>query len=197
MDRERRTLLPVLFAITVIVGWTGSVSAGTAEEELMATLDQLKAVFEKQALSQKEKTKQAQELVLAKLDFIKASSSILGKHLDEHRSRLSEFTDVFRRLIKHTFLNNIHRVQGIIEVVVVSSGLYGDIAEVIVSFTLGEEKHEVLFSLHMAGGRWMVYNFSEGGIGLIGLYRTQVDKILKTRSFDEMLGEFEKKAASR
>ncbi|MBI2640384.1 MAG: ABC transporter substrate-binding protein [Candidatus Sungbacteria bacterium] len=195
MTKMRRLGSYVLFTLIMTLLSVGPGFSATADQEIMLTIASLKSIFDNKALSQEEQMKQAREIVLERLDLTRTSSAILVRHIAEYRHRLNEFTDVFGKLIRRSYLSRVDKVQKMKNASVLSSELYGDTAEVTLSFTLDGDRYEVIFSMHMSNGRWKIYNLSVGGVGLVGNYRAQVDRMLRTMSFDELLKEFEKKAA--
>lgn len=199
MNKMSCLSLSVLFVCILTLGLVGPALAVTPDEEIITAIYKLKSIFDDQAMSKEDRMKQAQELVFEKLDLTKAASLILGKYLDKYQLRLSEFVDVFRRLLERTHLRRIDRVQRVEGVSLQGSKLYEGRAEVTLSFLLDGDGHKVRFYMHVVDGRWRVYNISVGWLDLVNSYRAQVNRMLGTRSlsFDEMLEEFGKKASDR
>jgi phospholipid transport system substrate-binding protein len=121
-------------------------------------------------------------------DFTETAKRALGRHWQNlSDSERREFVALFADLLERTYINKIERYSGE-NIVYVGESTEGELATVKTKFVTKQGTEiPIDYRLLRRGDRWVIYDVLIEGISMIGNYRTQFDRILKTGSYQELV----------
>ncbi|MGH7388458.1 MAG: MlaC/ttg2D family ABC transporter substrate-binding protein [Candidatus Rokuibacteriota bacterium] len=194
----------VLAVLTVLVLALPSVSPATAgepTEQLRAQVDRAFALLEDPALrgpeSAAERRRQLRRIAEQTFDFGAAARRALGRHWEGRtEGERAEFVRLFTALIDRGYLSRLDLYEGE-RLAWTGESMDGDdaIVKTHVVTRSGETPADFLMT-RGAGGRWHVRDVVVAGVSLVGNYRTQFARILRTTSFDDLLEKLRAKQAA-
>jgi phospholipid transport system substrate-binding protein len=172
--------------------------AGPPTDALRVYVDRLFATLDDPALKQPARAAERHRVVrsLAEdaLDFRESSKRALASHWDARTdAERDRFVRLFSDLIDQAYLIRLSR-DG--EKLVLESETIDGTEATVKGRALSKDGSAtpVTFSLHQgADGRWRVHDVSFEGMSLVGNYRAQFNKIIRTSSFDELMTKLEAK----
>lgn len=133
-------------------------------------------------------------IVLQQLfDFEEMSRRSLGANARRYKDRLAEFTPLFIDFLEYTYMgileeNGDAKIQYLREI---SDGEY---IEVNTKTRLKDgSEYRVDYKLHFDGTGWRTYDVTVEGVSLVNNYRSQFDRFLNHKSFDELLKDLREK----
>src|SRR5436189_4203392 len=126
-------------------------------------------------------------------DFQEMAQRSLGANARRYNDRLGEFTPLFIDFLEHAYMGTLEengdaKIQYLREIVVDNS------VEINTKTSLKNGREywvDYRFLLSPAG--WRVFDVIVEGISLVGNYRSQFDRVLKKKSFDELLQDLREK----
>lgn len=191
MNKAFRYVTPILPLLICLgaVDASGDVFSSPMEQ-IRAATEEVKALLENP--DRTEATwQEVQKVIAPQFDWDYIARSILAKHWEEHKTRVSEFTEVMVPFIEHFYMRDIKpeevkksRVRYLAE------KIDGDQAAVSTIWTdKRETDHPVVYKLHRLDGRWKIYDMNIEGLSLVANYRNQIDRTLfkLVNNFDELL----------
>lgn len=140
-----------------------------------------------------QRRKLARVILLQLFDFEEMSRRALGANARRYNSRLAEFTPLFVGFLEHAYMGTLEE-NGDAKIQYAREILDGDHSEIETKTTLRNgEQYNVGYKLYLNHTRWRVYDVSVEGISLINNYRSQFDRVLSRKSFDELLHDLREK----
>jgi len=187
-------------ALTLVLGIAvaSPASAGPPTETLRNYVDRLVAVMEDGRLKEPGRAAERRQTVRAiaedALDFNESARRSLASHWDARTpAEQARFARVFTDLIDNAYLSRIS-MDG--ERIALDSESVTDREAIVKGRALSKSGNAtpVQFFLHQdSTGRWRLYDVSFEGMSLVGTYRAQFNKIIRTTSFDELMTRLEAK----
>ena len=173
-------------------------SAGPPTDALRDYVDRLFAVMQDGSLKEPgraaERHRTVRALAEEALDFNESARRSLATHWDARTpAERTRFARLFTDLIDHAYLSRI-ALDG--ERIALDSESVTDKEAIVKGRALSKSggTTPVQFYLHQDGaGRWRLYDVSFEGMSLVGTYRAQFNKIIRTTSFDELVNRLEAK----
>ena len=104
-----------------------------------------------------------------------------------------EFTDLFRGLLTTTYIGRIESYSGE-KVVYLNERLQDGFAEVRTKVAAGKAEYPMDYRLMDKSGEWHVYDIVLDGVSLVNNYRGQFTKILRTSSYEDLVGKLRNKS---
>ena len=122
-------------------------------------------------------------------NFEEMARSALGHPWKEQPpEKRKEFTRLFTQLLFNTYVDRLQNYTGSNEKVFYDSQqVDGDYAVVKTHVLYQGNNASLDYRLHMANGKWKVYDVVIEGISLVENYRSQFSSILANDSFDSLL----------
>ena len=166
----------------------GSETPLTLVKQLVA---QVLAVVKDNRMAQAAKEKRLRELGAANFDFAEMSRLAMGHSwpslsTDQHRRFVSAFTsfleDAYLNKIQNYSNQNI-QISGARMFGKERAQVNGRVAQP------GVEPITLRFSLRRAGGAWKIYDVALDNVSTLGNYRTQFQRIMREKGFDELLAQ--------
>ena len=192
----RHTLMTMTAAL--LLGLTASVAAAlTPTETVKSRVDEAL-----QSLSQANPTAEASERRRADIrraadtlfDFPDMARRALGRHwTDRTPAEREEFTQLFTDLIARTYIGKIDRYAGE-SIAYVGERVDGEEASVRSQVVTAKGSQiPVEYRLHRANDTWSAYDVLIENVSLVGTYRSQFDRIIKSDSFADLLRRLREK----
>ena len=129
-------------------------------------------------------------------DYQHTARRTLGQHWTARTpEEQREFVQLFAALLDRAYFSKIDHYQG--EKVRYGAEMING-NEAIVKTTIvtrGGSEVPVDYRMHLAGGRWLVYDVSIEGVSLVSNYRTQFNKIVQTESYQTLIQKLRAKDA--
>ncbi len=127
-------------------------------------------------------------------DFTEMSRRALGRHwADRTPAEREEFVGLFTELIARAYMGKLDRYAGE-PITWIGEHVDGDLASVQSRVvTARGSQVPVDYRLHLVGDRWAVYDVFVENVSLVGTYRSQFDRIIKTESFAALLKRLRQK----
>jgi phospholipid transport system substrate-binding protein len=187
-----------LFVFVLVTAFSLSLHADSAALGLLKThISSLQQVLSDPKLAGSEHLFQRRKLerdILQQLfDFQEMARRSLGANARRYSDRLGEFTPLFIDFLEHAYMGTLEengdaKIQYLKEIVV------DDTAEINTKTSLKDgREYSVDYRLSLSPAGWRVYDVIVEGISLVGNYRSQFDRILKKKSFDELLQDLRAK----
>jgi phospholipid transport system substrate-binding protein len=190
--------LHVALAIVLSIALVTPVLAATPTEQLRQHVDQVIKVLDDPGLKGSPTQRRAAVRKVSEdiFDYQDTARRALGQHWnartpDEQR----EFVQLFADLLDRAYFSKIDRYQGE-KVRYGAETVHGD--EAIVKTTImgkGGSDIPIDYRLHLADGRWRVYDVNIEGVSLVSNYRTQFNKIVTTESYATLVQKLKAKDA--
>ena len=122
------------------------------------------------------------------IDFPEAAKRALGAHWRARtEAERAEFVGLFQELVEYSYIVRIEPYAGE-KVLYVGESVEGERATV--RTRLETKQHQEIaidYHLHRQENRWLVYDVSISGVGLVGNYRTQFNTIIQTSSYAALI----------
>jgi phospholipid transport system substrate-binding protein len=193
-----------LTAVALVLAGATLVWGGEPTEQLRASVDKVTGIVSDPAMrsdaKEPERRAAIRDAAAAIFDFRAAAQRALGPHwrgLGE-KDR-AEFVQLFSDLLERAYVAKIEHYSG--EQIayvgdVVEPG--GEFATVKTTFlTKKGTTVPIDYRVHRRGERWMVYDVFIEGVSLVGNYRAQFDKTIRSASYEELVKKLRAHEASR
>jgi phospholipid transport system substrate-binding protein len=173
----------------------------SAREQLETSIDAIVAVLRDDSLKGEANTGRRREALREKIyerfDFEKMSQFSLGRHwrgrTDEERQT---FMTLFSRLLENTYVGKIESYTDE-QVIYVKEQVRDDKAQIDTKIITDTIEIPIDYRMYRTGsGQWLVYDLVVEGVSLVANYRSQFTQMLDSGTFESLILELEKKAAS-
>jgi phospholipid transport system substrate-binding protein len=187
--------LTLPLALLVLVG---PARAGAPTDQLKQRVDEVVRVLDDPGMkAQPAQRRTAVRKISEEIfDYPDTAKRALGQHWngrtpDEQR----EFVQLFADLLDRAYFSKIDRYQGE-KVRYGAESVNGNeaIVKTMIVTRAGSEV-PVDYRMHMANGRWLVYDVNIEGVSLVSNYRTQFNKIVQTESYQTLIQKLRAKDA--
>lgn len=130
----------------------------------------------------------------ALFNFTEMSRRALGRHWAERTpAEREEFVRLFTELMARSYMGKLDRYAGE-PIAWIGEHVDGDLAVVQSRVVTAKGSQvPVEYRLHLVGDRWAVYDVLVENVSLVGTYRSQFDRIIKTESFAALLKRLRQK----
>jgi phospholipid transport system substrate-binding protein len=179
--------------VTLIAGT--AFASTTPTDTVRAQVDQvLQSAAARGAVDVEQRRAEFRRVANALFDFNEMSRRALGPHWSELApADRDEFVRLFRELMARAYMGKLDKYTGE-PITWVRERVDGDQAvvqsEVI---TPKGTRVPVEYRLHKMNDRWAVYDIYVEGVSLVGSYKSQFDKIIRTESFASLLKRLREK----
>jgi phospholipid transport system substrate-binding protein len=137
------------------------------------------------------------QLLLTRFDFTAMAQRSLGNRWNDLRGNQQEFVSVFTDFVEHGYMSTLRSYRGE-KVVYDQDRVNGESAEVDTRVVGGEGAPiKIEYKLHCTGEQWMVYDAVVDDVSVVGNYRSQFARILRTASLEELTQSLRAKASDR
>lgn len=178
----------VLAVVLVAATLTGAAWAGTPTEDLKRQTDRVVEVLRSPSLTPAARRAAVREVAADSFDLAETARRALGTHWQARTpAEREEFVRVFRDLLEQTYVTRIDEYGGE-RVEYVGERVDGDSAIVKAQIvTKSGTTVPIESRVNQRGGRWLIYDVLIENVSLVGNYRSQFDRIIRTSSYDELV----------
>ena len=193
-----KTLKILMLLILPLLIFSSDALAESPTEQLQKTIDSiievLKTIRSPQDIERNRSS--LRQLLLTRFDFAAMAQRSLGNRWDDLNGNQQEFVSVFTDFVEHAYMSTLGSYRGE-RVMYDADRVDGKSAEVNTRVVGGEGAPiKIGYKLHLTGREWMVYDAVIDDVSVIGNYRTQFARILRTASLEELLQNLRTKVAS-
>ena len=189
-----RTLIALALVLTA-----GTAYAMSPTETVQSRVDQAlqtlgSAAPRGGAEAAEQRRQEIRRAAVALFDFTEMSRRALGRHWAERTdAERAEFVRLFTELISRSYMGKLDRYAGE-PITWIGESVDGDAAQVQSRFvTVRGAQVPVEYHLHRWDDRWAVYDVLVENVSLVGTYRSQFDRIIRTESFAALLKRLRQK----
>ena len=186
----------------VIIGVLASAPAGaatkSATDSVRGTIDEVVRILKDPEMKKPERVDERrrilEKVIGDRFGWDEMAKRTLGTQwakLDEKQRQ--EFTDLFRALLTTTYIGRIESYSGE-KVVYLNERLQDGFAEVRTKVAAGKAEYPMDYRLMEKSGDWHVYDIVLDGVSLVNNYRGQFSKILRTSSYEDLVGKLKSKS---
>ena len=181
-------------ALGFVLVWVVStaVDAASATDALRPAIDKVVHILEDPAmkgeLRAQERYAALRSVMEGVIDFPEAARRSLAVHWRTRTdAERDEFIRLFKDLVTYSYIRTMETDAG--ETVrFVGEAESGGATTVLTRIERRQrEPVRVDYRMHLAGGRWLVYDVSVEGVSFIANYRTQFNTIIQTSSYAELV----------
>jgi len=174
-------------------------AADSAKEQLQGTIDRVIEVL--QTIRSQEdierNRKSLRQILLTRFDFAAMARRSLGNRWGDLKSEEGEFVSAFTDFVEHSYMSTLGSYRGE-KVVYDTDRSDGESAEVDTRVVGGRGTPiKIGYKLYLTGGQWMVYDAVIDDVSVVGNYRSQFARILRTASLGELIQDLRGKASGR
>lgn len=196
---EARTLsTAVLVMATVVAG--GHAWAGPPSEQLRDRVDAVIRILEDPRLKVEDRAGERRAAVrrvaIEIFDFAETTRRSLGRHWHARTpAEQAEIVALFTDLLERTYISKIEAYSGE-KIQYLGDTVDGSHAIVRTKLVTKQDTEiPVEYRMHQKGGRWLAYDVAIEGIGLVGNYRGQFNKLLQHGSYAGLVDRLRSKQA--
>jgi len=196
MSRTRRYLNLGSIAL-VLVLFVPNAQAQGPKEQLQGTIDSvMKVLLTIQSRNDIERNREPlRKLLVARFDYAAMARQSLGNRWVDLKGQEKEFVAVFAEFLQNSYMSTLGSFRGE-KVVYDRDQIDGESAEVDTRVVGGEGAPiRIGYKLHLTTGQWMVYDAIIDDVSVVGNYRSQFARILRTASLDELMQSMRAKAS--
>ena len=187
-------------ALMLLVVFGSPAWAGAPTEALRHSIDRMFALLDDPSFKggdSAERQRELSALAESAVDFSEAARRTLGTTWDRRTpAERAHFVRLFADLIEHAYLKRItHHGERIAYDEEIATG-----KDVIVrarAFGKSGGATPVAFAMREGDdGQWRVFDVSFGGMSLVGTYRAQFMRVIRTGSYEELVNRLEEKTSA-
>jgi phospholipid transport system substrate-binding protein len=188
-----------LIVSALFLMFAANAAAESAKEQLQGTIDHVIEVLQTiQSPDDIERNRKSlREILLTRFDFAAMAEKSLGNQWHDLNGSEEEFVSAFTDFVEHSYMSTLGSYRGE-RVVYDRVQTNGESAEVDTRVVGGQGAPiKIGYKLHRTGKQWMVYDAVIDDVSLVGNYRSQFARILRTASLEELIQNLRAKASSR
>ena len=181
----------------VLVLFVPNAQAQGPKEQLQGTIDSvMKVLLTIQSRNDIERNREPlRKLLVARFDYAAMARQWLGNRWVDLKGQEKEFVAVFAEFLQNSYMSTLGSFRGE-KVVYDRDQIDGESAEVDTRVVGGEGAPiRIGYKLHLTTGQWMVYDAIIDDVSVVGNYRSQFARILRTASLDELMQSMRAKAS--
>jgi phospholipid transport system substrate-binding protein len=183
----------LLLALVLSAVAVPAVAAGVPSDQLKTQIDRVLKVLDDPELKKEHKAKDRRAAVrkIANdiFDFGETARRSLGPHWQARTpAERDEFVQLFSDLLERSYISKVELYGGE-KISYLGDAVEGDQAKVQTKLqTKSGSDIPIEYRMHRkSGDRWLVYDVIIEGVSLVGNYRTQFNKIIRTNSYEELI----------
>ena len=196
----RWVVVGALLSGLLLVSSPSTAPAGEPQEKVRATVNEVLAVLQDQALQGPDNTDRRREkmrqAVFQRFGFAEMAQRALGQHWQKRTSaERKEFVELFGELLERSYINKIESYTGEQTVQYTKETIekegYASVRTAVVNKR--DLNVEVEYRLLQRDGDWQVYDVVIEGVSLINNYRTQFHNIVSQESYEALMKKLKRK----
>jgi phospholipid transport system substrate-binding protein len=188
-----------LIVSVLFLTFAPNAAAESAKEQLQGTIDRVIEVLRTIRSSEdiESNKNSVRQILLPRFDFAAMAQKSLGNRWNDLNGKEQEFVSAFTDFVEHSYMSTLGSYGGE-KVVYDRDRADGEFAEVETRVVGGEGAPiKIEYKLHLTGGQWKVYDAVIDDVSVVGNYRSQFARILRTASLEELIQDLRAKASGR
>lgn len=183
----------------VAVSVHAATPSGAATDQIKATVDKAIVVLKdprfKGEARTKERRDQLKQILFARFDFAEMAKRSLGTHWRKRSdTEQKEFIGLFTDLLEHAYADIIESYSDE-KVVYLNERLDGSFVEVASKIVTSKgQEYSINYKAQQMGSEWRVYDVVAENISLVSNYRSQFDRVINKKSYEELIRLLKNKA---
>lgn len=198
IQNNRMKAAVCLFCLVFLSG-AAPVAAGVPTDQIKATVDKAIIVLNdpryKGEAKTKERRDQLKQILFGRFDFAEMAKRSLGAHWRKRSdAEQKEFVSLFTDLLERAYADIIESYSDE-KVVYLNERLDGSFVEVVSKIqTAKGQEYSINYKAQQFGSEWKVYDVVAENISLVSNYRSQFDRVINKKSYDELVRLLKNKA---
>jgi phospholipid transport system substrate-binding protein len=187
------------FIALLLFMFAPNAQAESPKDQLQGTIDSvIKVLRTIESRADIERNRESiSKILLTRFDYAAMAQRSLGNRWIDLNGKEKEFVAVFTDFLENSYMTTLGSYRGE-KVVYDRDRIEGDAAEVDTRVVGGEASPiKIDYKLHLMGEQWMVYDAVIDDVSVVGNYRSQFARILRTSSLEELFQTLRAKVASR
>ncbi|OLC17582.1 MAG: hypothetical protein AUH29_01480 [Candidatus Rokubacteria bacterium 13_1_40CM_69_27] len=183
-----RTRGSALAAVVIVLGWAAAAVAGPPTEQVQQYTDHVQQILNDPSLKQADKREAVRKVAEQVFDVNETAKRALGIHWQKRTpAEREEFVQLFADLLESTYIAKIDLYGG--EKVQYTGELVDGDYAIVRAKIVTKQRTEVPVEAKMLkrGERWLIYDIAIENVSLVGNYRSQFDRIIRTSSYEELV----------
>ena len=174
--------------------------AGPPTDQLSDGVDRVFKILKDPELQGEKKAEQRRSAVIKAagtiFDFGEMAKRTLGQHWEARTPvEREEFARLFTDLVQRSYITKVDQHRSA-KMIIRGEKVDGDYAVVETTLPFGQGREMPIdYRMHSTGDRWKVYDLSIDGVSLVGNYRSQFNKIIRTSSYEVLIAKFKSNQA--
>ena len=188
-----RAFVMVVTAFALVIGSAAFASAGAPTDQVREYTDAVVRVLEDPALKAEDKKLErraaVRKIAAEVFDVQETARRALGPHWQQRTPQeRQEFVQLFNELLEQTYISKIDLFGGE-RLKFTDEKVDGDNAIVRAKVLMRQQQAEVPVEARLLrkGDRWLIYDVLIENVSLVGNYRSQFDRIIRTQGYDELV----------
>jgi phospholipid transport system substrate-binding protein len=185
--------------VLVLFTFAPNATAESPKEQLQGTVDRVIEVLRtiESPRDIENNRNFLRQILLTRFDYAAMAQQSLGNRWVDLNDKEEEFISVFADFVEHSYMSTLGSYRGE-KVVYDRDRVDGASAEVDTRVVGGEGAPiRIEYKLHLTGGEWMVYDAVVDDVSVIGNYRSQFARVLRTASLEQLIQSLRAKASGR
>jgi phospholipid transport system substrate-binding protein len=185
--------------VLVLFTFAPNATAESPKEQLQGTVDRVIEVLRtiESPRDIEKNRKLLSEILLTRFDYEAMAQQSLGNRWVDLNGKEQEFVSAFADFVEHSYMSTLGSYRGE-KVVYDRDRVDGASAEVDTRVVGGEGAPiRIEYKLHLTGSEWMVYDAVVDDVSVIGNYRSQFARVLRTASLEQLIQSLRAKASGR
>ncbi len=182
---KRKMMTTIAVALTLLVSstaWAGPT------DQLREYTDQVVKVLDDPSMARQDRRAAVRKIAHEAFDIAETAQRVLARHWQARTpAEREEFTQLFADLLERTYIARMDEYGGE-RIKYLGESIDGRLASVrarIVTKTGTEVPVESRMNLR--GDRWLIYDILIENVSLVGNYRSQFDRIVRSTSYEELV----------
>jgi phospholipid transport system substrate-binding protein len=178
----------VAILLPALLGAGQTAFAGAPTDQVRHYTDQVQKILAEPATPGTDRTAAIRNVVFQVFDINETARRALGPHWPTRTpAERQEFVQLFADLLDRTYVQKVDHYGGE-QLRYTSERVDGDYAIVRAKVVTRQQAEiPVEARLHQRDGRWLIYDITLENVSLIANYRSQFDRIIRTRSYAELI----------
>jgi phospholipid transport system substrate-binding protein len=196
------SLLALFICLALVRPHSGT--AGSITDDLKTSIDKVIAIMQDPALAAAEKKSEQDKLihnaVKEKFDWEEISKRALGVHWrDLSPAQQKQFVEIFDDFLERTYISKVSlflketKNFSSKNIVYLKETIDGQYALIDSKIPLADEEIPISYKLINKDGKWVVYDLTIEGVGIVANYRTQFNELLTNGSFETLIEKLKTK----
>ncbi len=192
---SRRFFIPLFAALTMLFAFPRAARAEEPDHYLKDKQAELGGLLKKGKSAGNEK--KIADLFDTLLDYDTLAKDSLGKHWGELKDdQKKDFQDVLKRLVRNAYRKNLKKtLKYEIKYRGVDDAKKGKLVRTVAKSrdNKREEAISIDYVMNKVDGKWRVQDIVTEGSSLVNNYKSQFGRVIKKKSFDELMSRMKKK----